>query len=108
MVDEFFQEVTIVETPLSLMDRVIINLNEQAEDECEIELSECLLQLQATQVNKATRKIEELGGVKQEIPILIEKYHELKRLLKHLKYVFLGEKPLQSAIISSSLSTIEE
>lgn len=65
IVDKFVQEVMEAETPSLPMGRVIINLDEQVEYEFYMEVSECLLQLQETWVDKATRKIEELGGIKQ-------------------------------------------
>lgn len=46
--EEIIQKVTIVETPSPPMNRVIINLVEQVEDEPDMEIVECLLQLQVT------------------------------------------------------------
>lgn len=48
------------------MERVIINSLERFEDESYMEVAKCLLQLQATQVEKATRKIIELSGSEKE------------------------------------------
>lgn len=45
------------------MDRVKVNSIEQVEDEYDIEVIKCLLQ--ATQVEDAIRKIEELGKTEQ-------------------------------------------
>lgn len=104
--EEVVQEVTVAETHSPLMDRVIINLVEKVEYEHDMEIAECFLQLQATRVDNAMRKIEELGGTDKPNPIQAQKDPELKEFPKHLKYVFLGEKLLQTSIINSSLSTI--
>lgn len=53
-------------------------------------------------------KIEELGVTKQPNPIQVQNDPNLKEFPKHLKYVFLGEKPLQPTITNNSLSTQEE
>lgn len=108
MMEELVQEVTTTKKPSLLVDRVLINSIEQVEEEVGLEMVECLLQLQATHVDHATRKVEELGGNEQQSQPTVQKDPELKELSKHVKYVFLGEKPLQPDIISNSLSILEE
>lgn len=44
------------------MDQVIINSVKIFEDESHIKVCKCLLNLQATQVEKVKGKIDELGG----------------------------------------------
>lgn len=94
VVEELVQEVTAAETPSPLMDLVIINSVEQVKYEHYMKVVEYLLQLQATQVDHATIKVEEFSGHEQQGQPLVQKDHELKDFPKHLKYVFLGENPL--------------
>lgn len=90
------------------MERVIMSSIEHVRNDANLEVAECLLQLQATHVEDTTRKIEELSETEQLNQSVVQKDPELKELPKHLKYVFLGENPLQHVIIRSLLSKVEE
>lgn len=52
--------------------------------------------------------MEELGKNERQSQPTAPHDLKLKELVKHLKYVFLGEKLLQPDIISSTMSTLEE
>lgn len=56
--EEVVQEVIAEETPSPPIYQVIINSFEKVEDESNMEIEECLLQLEATPIEKAARKIE--------------------------------------------------
>lgn len=90
------------------MDQVIINSVKIFEDESHIKVCKCLLNFQATQVEKVIEKIDELGGSGKMSLEKVSNDPELKEIMKHLKYVFLGENPLQPTIISSTFSFMEE
>ncbi|CAJ2677643.1 unnamed protein product [Trifolium pratense] len=77
----------------------------------EKEIEECVRQLEALEVEKVQKKIEDLnvtrsGDSKEEAST--PSAPELKELPTHLKYVFLSEKSMHPAIISSSLNALEE
>lgn len=63
-----------------------------------------VLQLQATQLDRAYKKFEEFGGSSEEKPT----DPELKELPENLKYVFLSQEHKHPATISSTLSKVEE
>lgn len=64
--------------PALPMDWVILNFVEQVEDESGMEITKCLLQLQATQVEDATSKIEELSETEQLMQFVVQKDLKLK------------------------------
>lgn len=108
MVEEIVKKVLTTKTPSLPMDRVMVYSVEQVEHEYDIELIKCLLQLQVTQVDDATRRIEELGRNEKQNQQVTQKDPEFNELPKHLKCVFLSDNPLQLVIISNSLSKLEE
>lgn len=54
------------------------------------------------------KKLKDLSKHEQQSQIPEPQDSELKKLPKHLEYVFLGEKTLQPTIINSSLSVMDE
>lgn len=94
MLDEVVKEVNDASTIIQPMHRVILNSIGRDENDYDMEVAECVLQLQATQVENATRKIEELSETEQQSQQVVQKDPELQDLPKHLKYAFLGENPL--------------
>lgn len=76
--EEVIQEVTAPETPSPQMDHVIINSVGQVENASNMVMVECSLQLQATHVDHAMRKIKELGGNEQQSQLVVPTDLELK------------------------------
>jgi hypothetical protein len=67
--------------------------------------------LEALKVDEAEKKIEDLNVAKSgdsKVNPSPPSVPKLKELPKHLKYVFLGEQSMHPAIISSSLTELEE
>lgn len=64
MCKEVVNEVHNESTIKKLMDWVILNSIKQVENDFDMEVDECLVQLQATQVENTTNKIEELSETK--------------------------------------------
>jgi len=99
-VDETNEE----ETPVQPLERVMTNSIECGEKNTSDEVDECVQQLKASKVESANRKFEVLETTVVGKPVA----PELKELPSHLKYVFLSEDVRNPAIISSTLSTLEE
>ncbi|GAU41120.1 hypothetical protein TSUD_288100 [Trifolium subterraneum] len=108
VIDDIVQETSQNETPELPIERVIVNSINTKEESLEKEVEECVRQLEASQSEKVKRKIEDLNVDKPSESKKEVSAPELKELPKHLKYVFLGEELMQPAIISSSLSALEE
>ncbi|GAU36667.1 hypothetical protein TSUD_15800 [Trifolium subterraneum] len=109
VIEEVVEDVHVEEQPTPPLERVIVNSIEKVEDEFEEEIEECLRQLEANLVDSNPKVEEVLSGDKEEVAQEDKaKTVELKELLSHLKYVFLGENGSNPAIISSSLARLEE
>ncbi|MCI60810.1 hypothetical protein A2U01_0082066, partial [Trifolium medium] len=78
------------------------------EEEWEREIDICLKNLNACRVDE-NPKLEEIFEEKAKEEAKVEgMVPELKQLPAHLKYVFLGDDASYPAIISSSLTRVEE
>lgn len=85
LIDELINNVSKEEGPSSPSEKVLVHYIEKTgEDKDNVEVSELVLQLQAAQLERDHKKIEESGGSSEEKPM----DHELKELLEHLKYLF--------------------
>jgi hypothetical protein len=80
------------------------NSIEGGEKDTNDEVDECVQHLKESKVESANRKFEVLETKVVEKPSA----PELKELPSHLKYVFLSEDASHPAIISSTLSSLEE
>ncbi|PNX58540.1 hypothetical protein L195_g059243, partial [Trifolium pratense] len=111
VIENIVEETSRVEKPVLPMENVIVNSITLVEKGQEKEIEECVRQLEASEVEKVQKKIKDLnvtrsGELKEEASAPYA--HELKELPTHLKYVFLSEKSMHPAIISSSLNALEE
>ncbi|CAJ2663201.1 unnamed protein product [Trifolium pratense] len=111
VIENIVEETSRVEKPVLPMENVIVNSITLVEKGQEKEIEECVRQLEALEVEKVQKKIEDLnvtrsGELKEEASA--PSAPELKELPTHLKYVFLSEKSMHPAIISSSLNALEE
>ncbi|CAJ2662794.1 unnamed protein product [Trifolium pratense] len=111
VIENIVEETSRVETPVLPMENVIVNSITLVDKGQEKEIEECVRQLEALEVEKVQKKIEDLnvtrsGDSKEEAST--PSAPELKELPTHLKYVFLSEKSMHPAIISSSLNALEE
>jgi len=82
----------------------MVNSIECGDNDMGDEVEECVQQLKASRTESARRKFEVLETKGVEKPVA----PELKELPSNLKYVFLSEDATKPAIISSSLSALEE
>lgn len=80
------------------------SIEETLSDDEHEEVNKVVLQLQTTQLDRAYKKFEELGGGTEEKPI----DPELKEHPERLKYVFLSQGNKDPVIISSTLLKVEE
>ncbi|MCI21947.1 hypothetical protein A2U01_0043118, partial [Trifolium medium] len=106
IVEEVVEDVFVEETPTPPLERVIVNSIDDLEEEWEKEIEICLRQLESSRVDEEPKvepklKVETQEEVKSSAP-------ELKVLPSHLKYVFLGEDDSSPAIISNSLTFLQE
>ncbi|CAJ2668382.1 unnamed protein product [Trifolium pratense] len=111
VIENIVEETSRVEKLVLPMENVIVNSITLVEKGQEKEIEECVRQLEALEVEKVQKKIEDLnvtrsGELKEEAST--PSAPELKELPTHLKYVFLSEKSMHPAIISSSLNAFEE
>lgn len=83
---------------------MVQSIEETGKHDDDVEVNELLLQLQASQLDHAYKKFEELGVSIEEKPT----EPKLKELPEHLKYFFLSQGNMHPAIISSTLSKVEE
>lgn len=105
VIDDSIDEIFKHDQPSCALYNLIVNSIENLDEEVEDEIEKCLLQFETLQVDDVNdKKKEDLkkGEVEEKVS------PELKQLLPHLKYVFLGEDALNPVIISSSLSKLEE
>jgi hypothetical protein len=111
VIEEVVEDVLVEETPVSPLERVIVNSIDDLEEEWDREIEICLRQLEASPIEETSAVKEEIsiqetkGSVQKELKVTIP---ELKELPSHLKYVFLGGKSSHPAIVSSALSSLEE
>jgi hypothetical protein len=91
--------------------RAIVNSIESFEPDEDLEVSECVKQLEASNQELELVKVEDIIGKNSiDAPTLRgegEKNPELKELPSHLKYVFLSKDASKPAIISSTLTPLE-
>ncbi|GAU40179.1 hypothetical protein TSUD_374870 [Trifolium subterraneum] len=109
VIEEVVEDVHMEEQPSPPLERVLVNSIEKVEDEFEEEIELCLRQLETNLVDSDPKVEEVLSDTKEEV-VQEEKVKaiELNELPSHPKYVFLGEDDSNPAIISSSLTRLEE
>jgi len=88
------------------------NSIESCDHDEDLEMKECVKQLEASKQEIEPVKIEKLlvknNKDAQTLGVEEEKNLELKELPSHLKYVFLSKNASKPAIISSTLTHLEE
>jgi len=98
--------------PTQPMERAIVNSIESCDHDEDLEVKECIKQLEENKQEMEPVKIEELLGEKslgaQSLSKEGEKYPKLKELPSHLKYVFLSKDASKPSIISYTLTPLEE
>lgn len=100
LIDELIENVSKEKNPSSPMENVLVqSIKETVSGNEHEKVNKVVLQLQATHLDHAYKKFEELRGVSEEKPI----DPKLKELLEHLKYVFLSLGHKHPAITSSTL-----
>ena len=94
------------------MEKTIVNSIESCDHDDDLEVKECIKPLEASKQEIELVKIEELLGENHKGAKILskeeEKNPELKELPLHLKYVFLNKDASKPAIISSTLTPLEE
>lgn len=89
----------------SPIEKVLVqSIEETCEDDDNVEVNKLVLQLQAAQLDRAYNFFEELRGSSEEKPT----DPEPKEILEHLKYVFISQGNRHPAIVSSTLSKVQE
>jgi len=98
--------------PTQPMEKAIVNSIESCDHDEDIEVKECIKQLEVSKQEIEPVKIEKLHAENnkeaQTLSVEEEKNHELKELPSHLKYVFLSKDASKPPIISSTLTPLEE
>jgi hypothetical protein len=111
VIENIVEETSRIEAPTLPIEKVIVNSITTSETNQEPEIKEVVRHLEALKIDEVEKKIEELNvtksGDSEEEPSP-PPAPELKELPAHLKYVFLGEQSMHPAIISSSLTELEE
>jgi hypothetical protein len=112
VVEEIVEDDSREPQPSQPLERAIVNSIESCESDDDLEVSDCVKQLEASKQELGPVKIEELIGKDSTgAPTLSgegEKNPELKELPSHLKYVFLSKDASKPAIICSTLTPLEE
>ncbi|XP_039683011.1 uncharacterized protein [Medicago truncatula] len=112
VVDEIVEDDSRTPQLTQPMEKTIVNSIESCDLDEDLEVKECIKQLESSKQEVEPVKIEEILGEtsKGEQPPIKEeeKNPELKELPSHLKYVFLSKNASKPAIISSTLTLLEE
>jgi len=94
------------------MEKALVNSMENCDDDEDLEVKECVKQLEASKQEVEPVKIEKLlieeNKGAHTLIVEEEKNPELKELPSHLKYVFLSKDASKPAIISNTLTPLEE
>ncbi|PNX75451.1 hypothetical protein L195_g031387, partial [Trifolium pratense] len=107
LVDEVIEDAHKVQNSSSTLEKVLVNSIDSLEEEWEKEIEICLNNLSANRVDE-NPKVEDIFEVKADGKKEESKVLELKQLPSHLKYVFLSGDASLPAIISSTLTEVEE
>jgi len=112
VVDEIVEDTSLEHHPTQPMEKEIVNSIESCDHDEDLEVKECVKQLEASKQEVEPVKVEELLVTTPKgahtLSIEGEKNLELKELPSHLKYVFLRKDASKPAIISSTLTPSEE
>jgi len=112
VVEEIVEDNSREPQPTQLLEKTLVNSIESCDHEEDLEVNECVRQLEASKQVLEPVKLEELRSEthkgleissKEE-----EKKPELKELPSHLKYVFINKDVSKPAIISNTLTPLEE
>ena len=107
VIEEIVEDNSREPQPTQPLEKTIVNSIGSCDHEEDLEVSDCVQQLEASKQAIEPVKLEELLGEKSGSKGE-EKYPELKELPSHLKYVFINKDASKPAIISSTLTPLEE
>ena len=112
VVEEIVEDNCREPQPTQPLEKTIVNSIESCDHDEDLEVNECVRQLEASKQAIEPVKLEELLGETHKRPEISskeeEKNPELKELPSHLKYVFINKDVSKPAIISSTLTPLEE
>jgi len=112
VVNEIVEDNSREPQPIEPMEKAIINSIESCDHDEDLEVKECVKQLEASKQEIESVKLEKLlvdnNKEAQTLGVEEEKNPELKELPSHLKYVFLSKDASKPGIISSTLTPLEE
>jgi len=112
VVDEIVEDNSREPQPTQPMEKIIVNCIESCDHDEDLEVKECIKQLEARKQEIELVEIEELLDEKPKrahtLSVEGEKNPKWKELPSHLKYVFLSKDASIPVIISSTLTPFEE
>ena len=112
VVEEIVEDNSREPQPTLPLEKTLVNSIESCDHEEDMEVTECVRQLEASKQALEPVKLEALlSETHQTLEISSkeeEKKPELKELPSHLKYVFINKDASKPAIISSTLTPLEE
>jgi len=112
VVDEIVEDNSREPQPTQPMEKTIVNSIESCDHDEDLEVKECVKQLEASQQENESVKLKKLlvdnNKEAQTLGVEEEKNIELKELPSHLKYVFLSKDASKPAIINITLTPSEE
>jgi len=112
VVDEIVEDNSREPQPTQPMEKTLVNSIEGCDKDEDLEVKECVKQLEARKQEVEPVKIEDLLGEKTLGAQLVskegEKNPELIELPSHLKYIFLSKDASKLAITSNTLTRLEE
>ena len=112
VVDEIVEDNSREPQPTQPMEKTLVNSIEGCDKDEDLEVKECVKQLEARKQEVEPVKIEDLLGEKTLGAQLVskegEENPELIELPSHLKYIFLSKDASKPAITSNTLTRLEE
>jgi hypothetical protein len=112
VIDEIIEDDSRKPQPTQPMEKTLVNSIENDEDVEDVEVKDCVNQLEASKEQIQQPPLEDIVGKRyggsKTLNNEKEKNLELKELPSHLKYVFLSEDFSKPAIISNALTPLEE
>jgi len=112
VVDEIVEDNSREPQPTQPMEKAIVNSIKSYDHDEDLEVKECVKQLEASKQEIELVKIEKLlvenNKEAQTLSVEEEKNPEWKELPSHLKYVFLSKDASKPTIINNTLTPLEE
>jgi len=112
VVEEIVEDNSREPQPTQPMEKAIVNSIDTCDHDEDLEVKECVKQLEASKQEVEPVKVEELVVATPKgahtLSIEEDKNPELKELPSHLKYVFLSKDASKPAIINNTLTPLEE